>query len=244
MIGELPELPNFLNRANKTHQYQILPDLAPDDYAALKSDIGERGVMVAIEYDQDGNIIDGHHRVRACTELGIREWPRTVRTYSDDAARMRQARKLNVARRHLDNAAKRALIEAELKERPTQSDRAIAKEVGVTHKTIGTARRDLESRGEIPHVETRKDSKGRKQPGKNVRKQPFIVSKLSTLDPCESDSDKTGTKTQISTLKTIWAESNNASLRAAWAASNNEARRVFLEWLKLPVAQVTKVKKI
>ena len=101
MIGELPELPNFLNRANKTHQYQILPDLAPDDYAALKSDIGERGVMVAIEYDQDGNIIDGHHRVRACTELGIREWPRTVRTYSDDAARMRQARKLNVARRHL-----------------------------------------------------------------------------------------------------------------------------------------------
>ncbi len=38
------------------------------------------------------------------------------------------------------------------KETPEKSDRQIADDFKVDHKTVGAARNDLESRGEIPHV--------------------------------------------------------------------------------------------
>ena len=59
--------------------YQFLPPLSDSDYEALKGDIATRGIMVPIEYDQDGNVLDGHHRLRICAELGIAEWPRVTR---------------------------------------------------------------------------------------------------------------------------------------------------------------------
>jgi len=62
--------------------YQFLADLSADEYAALKRDIAARGVLVPVEYDQDGNVIDGHHRVRICGELGQTEWPRIIRTFA------------------------------------------------------------------------------------------------------------------------------------------------------------------
>jgi ParB-like chromosome segregation protein Spo0J len=53
--------------------YQTMPPLSADEFASLKQDIRDRGIMVAVEYDQDGAIIDGYHRVRACQELGIKD---------------------------------------------------------------------------------------------------------------------------------------------------------------------------
>ena len=47
-----------------TEQYQFLPDLTSDEYEALKADIRERGVMVPVELDEAGHILDGHHRVQ------------------------------------------------------------------------------------------------------------------------------------------------------------------------------------
>lgn len=140
---------------NDRPQFQILPPLSDDDYKALKADIAARGVMVPVEYDNDGNVIDGHHRVRICEELGIKQWPRLVRTYPDEAAKRTQARKLNIARRHLDTASKRVLIEQELKERPHVSDRAIAADLGVSHHTVGSARDGLETTGQIAQLDRR-----------------------------------------------------------------------------------------
>src|SRR5918995_1112338 len=69
--------------------WQVMPPLSADEYQALKADIALRGVMVPVEYDQDGVIIDGHHRVRACQELGLTDWPRIARTYESEADRHR-----------------------------------------------------------------------------------------------------------------------------------------------------------
>jgi hypothetical protein len=135
---------------NRRLLIQDLPPLSDDDYSALKADIAERGVQVAIEYDEDGNIIDGHARENICKELGISDWPRVVRAYPDDAAKRTQARKLNLARRHLDRAAKQALIEAELKDRPERSNRQVAAELGVDDKTVGAVRERLVEIAEIP----------------------------------------------------------------------------------------------
>jgi site-specific DNA-methyltransferase (adenine-specific) len=53
----------------------ILPNLTPWTYDALKESIRRRGVIVHVVKDENGDIIDGHQRVRACDELGIKDYP-------------------------------------------------------------------------------------------------------------------------------------------------------------------------
>jgi hypothetical protein len=50
-------------------RWQLLPPLSDEEYRALKADITARGVMVPIERDEEGNVVDGHHRLRALGEL-------------------------------------------------------------------------------------------------------------------------------------------------------------------------------
>ncbi len=144
--------------------YQVMPPLSPDERDALKADIALRGVMVPVEYDEQGNILDGHHRIELCQELGITHWPRLVRYGLSEHEKRRHARRLNLDRRHLTTEAKRFLIEQELKEAPEASDRTIADGLGVDHKTVGATRDRLESTGEIPQLDARKgrDGKARK----------------------------------------------------------------------------------
>jgi ParB-like chromosome segregation protein Spo0J len=144
-------------------KFQVLPPLAPDDFELLKADIDANGVQVAVEYDEDGNILDGHHRVRACKELGIDEWPRVVRTGLTEAKKRNHARSLNLARRHLTRDQKRELIAAQLVDTPECSARQIATGLGVDHKTVASVREDLVATGEIPQLEktTGKDGKAR-----------------------------------------------------------------------------------
>jgi hypothetical protein len=52
-------------------------------------------------------------------------------------------------------AAKRSLIEAELKDNPVRSDRQVGAELGVDHKTVGAARKKLEDGGEFSQHEKR-----------------------------------------------------------------------------------------
>ena len=144
--------------------YQVMPELTPEEYAELKADIAERGVMVPIEYDELGNVLDGYHRLRICEELGIKDYPRVIRAGMSEAEKLTHARKLNMARRHLTQEQKRGLIRDQLKATPEQSDRQIAKALEIDHKTVTVQRKELEGRGEIPHVESSIDTLGREQP--------------------------------------------------------------------------------
>jgi hypothetical protein len=80
--------------------FQLLPPLTDEERAALKADIAARGVMVAIELDENGNILDGHHRKAIAEELGI-EFPSVVRTGMDEAAKREHVLKINLLRRQL-----------------------------------------------------------------------------------------------------------------------------------------------
>jgi site-specific DNA-methyltransferase (adenine-specific) len=91
-------------RCDATHgkaKYQLLAALRPDERASLRADIARRGVMVAVEKDEDGNILDGHHRAAIAGELGI-DYPVIVRTFASEQAKREHVIKLNLARRHLD----------------------------------------------------------------------------------------------------------------------------------------------
>jgi N6-adenosine-specific RNA methylase IME4 len=139
----------------------MMPPLASDDRAALKADIALRGVQVPVEYDEHGSVLDGHHRIELCGELGITNWPRIVRCGLSEEEKRQHARRLNLDRRHLSRDQIRALIAEDLRDRPGASDRTVAEGLGVDHKTVGTVRDRLEATGEIPQLEKREGRDGR-----------------------------------------------------------------------------------
>ncbi len=119
-------------------KYQVMPDLTPIEYEALKADIAERGVLVPVELDETGAILDGHHRVRAWQELtaegvNVPDYPRMVRRGLTEEQKRNHARSLNVLRRHLSNEQRDRTM------RDMRADgmsyRQIAKVVGVDPKT-------------------------------------------------------------------------------------------------------------
>jgi ParB-like chromosome segregation protein Spo0J len=64
--------------------YQSMPPLSGGEYADLKADIAARGVLVPVEVDERGAVLDGHHRLRAWHELraagvNVPDYPRVVR---------------------------------------------------------------------------------------------------------------------------------------------------------------------
>lgn len=129
--------------------FQPMPALSNEQYAALRDSIATEGVTVPIVIDQHGRILDGHNRAEIADGLGI-NYPTVVRRVADDDDAWRAAVELNCARRHLTSEQKRAVIAEELRRCPDDSDRAIAKRVGCDHKTVGAVRR-AGAGGEIPH---------------------------------------------------------------------------------------------
>ena len=184
-----------------SQNYQVMPELSETDFEALKADIAERGVMVPVEYDEDGNILDGHHRVKACHELGIKDWRRLVRKDFSEEEKRTHARQLNIARRHLNQEQKRELILGQLIDTPEQSNRQIARALGVSHVTVNAVREESERRGQIVHVSETVDTLGRKQPAK--RRKPV---RTEYIDPTPE-----GEKAVLDAAKEIRAKKGKAN---------------------------------
>ena len=166
--------------------FQVLPPLSAEDYAALKADIAARGVLVPVEYDEEGNILDGHHRVQICGELGITTWPKLIRKGLTDTEKRTHARQLNLARRHLDQAARRTLIEEELRENPERSNRQIAASLGVSHPTVADVREQMESTGKVYQLEKTVGADGKERPAHKPIRTRFVddsdIGKRETLE--------------------------------------------------------------
>lgn len=141
----------------ESNQYQLFPELSADELSELESDILARGVMVPVEYDESGNVLDGHHRLKICDRHGITDFPRVIRYGLSEAEKRLHVRKLNLARRHLTEAQKRVVIADALKDAPEKSNRQHAKELGVDDKTVASVRREKEQSAEIPHFSKRQD---------------------------------------------------------------------------------------
>jgi ParB/RepB/Spo0J family partition protein len=89
-------------------QFRISPEyaslvsgLSPEEFESLKRSIKMNGLYVPIIVNQDGTILDGHHRFRACQELGIE--PKTiVREFSDKLEEQLFVIDCNLIRRQLN----------------------------------------------------------------------------------------------------------------------------------------------
>lgn len=138
---------------------QLLPPLTDSEYADLKADIAEHGVLVPVLINDDGTIIDGHHRIEIARSLGI-YCPYEIKTYDEAEART-LAVTLNTHRRHLNQAQKRDLLALLITAAPEKSDRQHAAAVGVHHNTVASVRNDLEASGEISQSLHRTGADGR-----------------------------------------------------------------------------------
>ncbi|UCI23707.1 MT-A70 family methyltransferase [Mesorhizobium sp. B2-8-5] len=155
-------------------KYQLLPRLSAEEYAALERSIIAHGVLVPVEYDEAGEIIDGHHRVEICESHGLVDWPRFVRKGLSEIDKRTLSRELNFARRHLSTAQKQAVIADQLRDTPSISSRAIAAMLGVDHKTVSAVRGKLVKGGEIPHHDEVEGKDGVRQPATKPIKTAFV----------------------------------------------------------------------
>jgi hypothetical protein len=186
---------NYLEVHPAADDYPLLKDSDPAAFRELVEDIRKHGLRANIVlWEGDGGkrwLLDGRNRLDALAdlgvlydidgELGLKSWTGTkwaelsgcalsvTHQAVPDGAPYALAASLNVHRRHLTPEERRGRIEAAIKRNPEKSDRAIGEEVGHDHKTVGGVRREMEDVGSIPHVETRKDTKGRKQPAKKAK---------------------------------------------------------------------------
>jgi len=152
--------------------YEVLPPLSDQEYQALKDDIKQRGaVMVPVEYDEASNILDGHHRVRACQELGIKSWSSITRIGMSEEEKRNYARMLNLTRRHLSKEQLREQWEAMRADGMTYQ--AIADATGVSEVTV--LRAVPSNEGTQPEFIIGKD--GKKYPAKKRKGKKSVVAK-------------------------------------------------------------------
>lgn len=176
----------------------LFPMLGRDELLELGEDIKKNGLRCPIviwSRDKYGTeyLLDGRNRLEAMELAGLLclsngtlalnrgdvIWP-LEREYlrwdthapdgvSDHEHPSHLVASLNIHRRHLTAEQKRELIAKLIKATPKKSDRQIATATKTDHKTVASVRAEQEARGEIPHVSTRTDSKGRQQPAKKPK---------------------------------------------------------------------------
>jgi ParB-like chromosome segregation protein Spo0J len=179
-------------RLRDTARYQLMPDMSPAEFEALKADIAQRGVVVPIDIDETGEILDGHHRYRAWADLKKNEPPPTiVREGLSEQEKRAFARKNNILRRHLTREQIRRLIAEQLKDSPEWADNRIADELGVDHKTVGSVRDGLEATWEIPKLDTLVGKDGKQRPRKQPRKhrEPVIEDDIDKLTEDDEEAE-------------------------------------------------------
>jgi ParB-like chromosome segregation protein Spo0J len=118
----------------QSYPYRVLPPLTTNEYAALKADIAAHGLGVPIETDEDGNILDGEHRHKACRELGILNPPCIVRPGFTEDQKLEHVLALNLRRRHVSKQELRNIAE-ELRKRGWTQDQ-ISATLSVSQKTV------------------------------------------------------------------------------------------------------------
>lgn len=81
---------------------KLLPKMSEEEYTQLKTSIQNEGQHYAIIVNEDLEVLDGHHRFRACIELGL-EPDFEVRKFDDKLLEKKFVIEANLRRRHLNN---------------------------------------------------------------------------------------------------------------------------------------------
>jgi ParB-like chromosome segregation protein Spo0J len=81
---------------------KLLPQMSEEEFDQLKKSLQTEGQHYPIIVNEDLDVLDGHHRFRACTELGL-EPDFEVRKFDDKLLEKKFVIEANLRRRHLNN---------------------------------------------------------------------------------------------------------------------------------------------
>lgn len=84
-------------------EYQrLVPPVSSSEFESLKQSIKENGLYLPIVVNADGVVLDGHHRFRACKELGV-ETRTETKTFDNNLLEKKFVIEANLKRRHLSD---------------------------------------------------------------------------------------------------------------------------------------------
>lgn len=131
-------------------------------------------MLVAVEHDQQGNILDGHHRVEIAEKLG-KKYKTVTRKFKTEQEKKEHVIKLNLARRHLDPLrwgqafAKLLDIQGVRRGQGVRNDRStsatvaeVASDVGVSERTARHRLKLLDDFDSLPLRERKNVEQGDK----------------------------------------------------------------------------------
>ena len=161
-------------------RYQLFPVLTENEFQSLKNDIAKHGILVPVEKDESGNILDGHHRIRAWEELraegvNVPDYPRLIRAGLNEDEKLNHIRSLNLLRRHLtSDQQKPHWVEMR---KAGMTYQAIADKSGVSKPVVIDAL--SESKNLLSEIA---NTRGQKRPSKYKPRQPKTVMALNSKD--------------------------------------------------------------
>jgi ParB-like chromosome segregation protein Spo0J len=193
---------------------ELLPRLTAEELANLTADIKVNGIIhpiITVSHEGERVILDGLSRQAALESLGMVVGPEHIREITTPADPLDYVLSANLHRRHLSSEQKRELAAKVLKLRPERSDRQIAATCGVSGKTVGSVRSELEAKAEIPHKPERVEPSGRRARGRKP-------------NPARS-AHATKTRRPSQTNSMFGPKLNSL----AWSEASSEARTKFID---------------
>lgn len=101
---------SFITKITIKPEYErLVPGVTVQEFDKLKEDISQNGLHYPIIINGDGIVLDGHHRFKACQELGI-DCSYTTKHFKDDLDEKEFVILINLRRRHLTVPQKTILI--------------------------------------------------------------------------------------------------------------------------------------
>ncbi len=139
-------------------KYQLLPPLTGEEYDALKTAIGQDGrAHVPIVIDENNEVLDGYHRLKACKELRIKEYITHVVRGLTEEEKIEHGLKLNLNRRHLSRIQLKSLA-VELRGRGWTQEK-IGQTLAVPQQTVSDWLGEFTDFGKLSEGVTGKDGK-------------------------------------------------------------------------------------
>lgn len=109
-------MPHAPNISIPEGPYQLMPRLTDEEFEWLRDDIKHNGVLVPVVLDDQGNVLDGHHRLACIASLEL-ETPGLVIPYQTEVRRglTEEGKRdfviaLNLKRRHLSEQQRLSLL--------------------------------------------------------------------------------------------------------------------------------------
>jgi hypothetical protein len=180
---------------------ELFPMMSEEELRALGEDIKKNGLREGVAL-LDGKLLDGRNRLEAMEAVGIKlttgngqiKWAKISSRNVKGADPIAFVISKNIQRRHLSADQKRDVIAKLIKATPEKSDRQIAEQTKASSTTVGKVRKDREQAGDVSKLDTRTDTKGRKQQARkppSTTKPPKSPAVIAAADRAEARADRT-----------------------------------------------------